>query len=142
MRCEDVMKRDVHTVMADDSAATAAAKMRSCDCGFLPVIDERMNVIGVVTDRDLVLRVMAMGKASSTCIRDVMSRDLIACHPGDDLAQAEKLMSGYKKSRIVCMDDKGRLCGVISLSDIAQVEDERRAGKTIRKITEREAHPV
>ena len=142
MRCEDVMKRDVHTVMADDSAATAAAKMRSCDCGFLPVIDERDNVLGVVTDRDLVLRVMAMGKASSTCIKEVMSRDVIACHPGDDLAQAEKLMSGYRKSRIVCMDDKGRLAGIISLSDIAQVEDERRAGKTIRKITEREAHPV
>jgi CBS domain len=51
-------------------------------------------------------------------------------------------MSGYKKSRIVCVDDKGRLCGVISLSDIAQVDDERRAGKTIRKITEREAHPT
>jgi CBS domain-containing protein len=142
MRCEDVMKRDVHTVMPDDTAATAAAKMRSCDCGFLPVVDDRANVIGVVTDRDLVLRVMAMGKAGSTSIKDVMSRDIISCHPGDDLAQAEKLMSGYKKSRIVCMDDKGRLCGVISLSDIAQVDDERRAGKTIRKITEREAHPA
>jgi CBS domain-containing protein len=142
MRCEDVMKTNVHSVTPEETAATAAAKMRSCDCGFLPVIDDHMHVLGVVTDRDLVLRVMAMGKASSTCIKDVMSRDVIGCHPGDDLAQAENLMSGYKKSRIVCMDDKGRLCGVISLSDIAQIEDERRAGKTIRKITEREAHLV
>ena len=142
MRCEDVMKSNVHSVTLEDSAATAAAKMRSCDCGFLPVIDDQMHVIGVVTDRDLVLRVMAMGKASSTCIKDIMSRDVITCHPGDDLAQAEKLMSGYRKSRMVVQDDKGRLVGVISLSDIAQVDDERRAGKTIRKITEREAHLV
>ena len=96
----------------------------------------------MVTDRALALRVLAMGKAGSTCIRDVMSAGVIACRPGDDLAQAEKLMSGYKKSRIVCTDDKGRLCGVISLSDVAQMDDERRAGKTIRKITERESHPV
>jgi CBS-domain-containing membrane protein len=142
MRCEAVMKTDVHTVKLEDSAAIAAAKMRSCDCGFLPVTDDYAHVLGVVTDRDLVLRVMAMGKGSSTCIKDVMSRDVIGCHSGDDLAQAEKLMSGYKKSRIVCMDDNGRLIGVISLSDIAQVDDERRAGKTIRKITEREAHVV
>jgi CBS domain-containing protein len=142
MRCEDVMKSNVHSVTLEDSAATAAAKMRSCDCGFLPVIDDRMHVIGVVTDRDLVLRVMAMGKASSTCIKDIMSRDVIACHPGDDLAQAEKLMSGYRKSRMIVQDDKGRLVGIISLSDIAQVDDERRSGKTIRKITEREAHLV
>ena len=141
MRCEEVMKSNVHSVSPEDSVATAAAKMRSCDCGFLPVVDDQAHVLGVVTDRDIVCRVVAMGKAGSTCITDVMSRDVIACKPGDDLAQAEKLMSGYKKSRILCIDDRGHLCGVISLSDIAQVDDERRAGKTIRKITEREAQP-
>jgi CBS domain-containing protein len=142
MRCQDVMKATVHYVSPDDSAATAAAKMRSCDCGFLPVCDTVMRVVGVVTDRDLVLRVMAMGRSSTTWIQEIMTRDVVACRPGDELAQAENLMSGYQKSRIVCTDEKGHLVGIVSLSDVAQVEDERRAGKTIRKITERESRRV
>src|SRR5262249_59943665 len=132
---------DVHCLLPDDTATTAAAKMRSANVGFLPVCDDSRHVLGVLTDRDLVVRLVAMGKGGQTHVRDVMTAEVVACRPGDDLAVAEQLMSGYHKSRIVCTDDEGFICGVISLSDIAQVDDERRAGKTIRKITKREVHP-
>jgi len=70
--------------------------------------------------------------------RRPMTREVVACRPTDDLAEAEQLMARYRKSRILVTDDEGRLVGVISLSDIAEREDGARAAQTMRAITSRE----
>jgi CBS domain-containing protein len=140
MRCEEIMKRQVYCVLDSDSAQIAAARMRDENIGFLPVCDESGKVIGTVTDRDICLRVDAEGKNASECaIRDVMSRDVVACRPTDDVSVAERLMAKFHKSRMLLTDESGRIEGVISLSDIAQRDSLRRAAATLREIASREA---
>jgi CBS domain-containing protein len=138
MRCEDIMKRDVECVGTQDTVQDAARRMREANVGFLPVCDSGNKVLGTVTDRDLAIRVLAEGKASTAPVGEVMSREVIACRPGDDLSRAEDLLAAHKKSRIICTDESGRLAGVISLSDVAQYDQER-IGVTMREVTEREA---
>lgn len=138
MRCDEIMKRDVECVSPQDTVQAAARRMRDENVGFLPVCDSSKKVLGTVTDRDLAIRILADARAATTPINDAMSREVIACRPEDDLRKAEELMSKNHKSRIMCLDNNGRIVGVISLSDIAQREDDGRAAETMRAVSERE----
>ena len=142
MRCEEIMKRDVECVGPQDTARDAALKMRDSNVGFLPVCDESRRVLGTLTDRDLAIRLIASNRSPSTAISDLMTREVVFCRPIDDLHRAEQLMAQNHKSRILCCDDGGRLVGIISLSDVAQHEEDRELADTVRHVTEREAHPV
>jgi CBS domain-containing protein len=139
MRCEEVMKKDVQCVSPQDMVQAAARRMRDENVGFLPVCDRSRKVLGVVTDRDLAIRILAEGKSASTRVEEVMSREVVACHPEDDLRRAEELMMTNHVSRMICVDGDGRRVGVISLSDIAQQEDAGHAARTMRGVSEREA---
>lgn len=139
MRNVEVMKDDLVTVSPDDTAMDAARLMRDENVGFLPVCDETGTVLGTLTDRDLSVRVLAAGLASDTPVSDVMTDEVISVSPDADLREAEKLMQQHHKSRMLCIDDSGKLCGVISLSDVAQVEKGGRASETLRRVSEREA---
>ncbi|HSP77299.1 MAG TPA: CBS domain-containing protein [Myxococcaceae bacterium] len=141
MRCDEVMKRDVVSVTPDDSVQEAAQLMREENIGFIPVCDQDNKVIGTITDRDIAIRLVASNKSASTSVRDIMSHELVAVRPADDLSEAERQMVTHHKSRIVCTDDMGRLEGVISLSDIAQAEGRSLTGQVLREVTEREATP-
>jgi CBS domain-containing protein len=139
MRCEQLMKRNVECVSPQDTVQTAAQRMRDENVGFLPVCDQSKKVLGTVTDRDLTIRVLADGRAATTTINDVLTRQIVACRPEDDLRTAEDLMARRHKSRMMCLDNQGRLVGVISLSDIAQRASGTRASRTLREVSEREA---
>ena len=139
MRCEEIMKRNVECVSPRDTAEDAACKMRDANVGFLPVCDQSGKVLGTVTDRDLALRIVAEAKDCGTLLEDVMTREVVSCRPGDDLRDAQTTMAEHEKSRIMCLDQDGRLQGVISLSDIAQHETGERAAETLRDVSEREA---
>ena len=140
MRVADLMKRKPLFVTPHDTCQTAARRMRDANVGFLPVCDWEHRVIGAVTDRDLALRIVAEGLESGLPAVDVMSHEVVACHPDDDLERAEEMMGSSHKSRLVVVDDFGRLAGVLSLSDIAE-HDVSNAGATIRRIAEREVQP-
>lgn len=140
MRCEQIMKRTVECVTAKDSVQVAAQKMRDQNVGFLAVCENGTKAIGTITDRDIAVRACADDKAASkTKIGDVMTHEVIACKPSDDIARAEELMGKHHKSRMLCIDDGGKLVGVISLSDIAQHQADAGA-QTLREVTTREAH--
>jgi CBS domain-containing protein len=139
MRCEEVMKKDVECLSPPDTVQAAARRMREANVGFLPACDRSKKVLGVVTDRDLAIRVLAEGKPAGTRVEDVMTHEVIACRPEDDLRKAEELMMKNHVSRMLCVDAEGHLVGVISLSDIAQREESGRAAKTMRGVSEREA---
>jgi CBS domain-containing protein len=141
MRCEEIMKRDVEYVQPTDPVQGAARRMRDANVGFLPVCDSSRKVLGAITDRDIALRIVADGRPPTTAIGDVMTREVVACAPGDDMRRAEELMGKQHKSRMIVADEDWRLLGVISLSDIAQVEDASRASQTMKQVTEREARP-
>lgn len=142
MLCSELMKTDVESCSTDEGVEVIAERMRSRNVGFMPVCDERGRVIGTLTDRDLVLRVLAEHRnANATAVADVMTSDVIACKPSDELAVAEALMSKHKKSRILCLDDDGCAAGIISLSDVARTETGGKASAILRSVSQREARP-
>ncbi len=138
MKCSEIMKSDVQCLSPSATVVDAAKQMRTSNVGFLPICDEVGRVIGALTDRDLAVRVLADSRGAETEVRDVMTTDVISCSPDDSLRVAEERMAFNHKSRIVCCDSDGRLRGVISLSDIAQVDGPRRVRRTLKEITRRE----
>jgi CBS domain-containing protein len=139
MLCREVMKTDVARCMETLSVQACAEMMRDDNIGFLPVVDGDQQVIGVVTDRDLAVRVLADDLPSDTPVGQVMTRDVRICRPDDELQAAEWKMSSTRKSRLVVADDEGHCVGVISLSDVAQADTRSRAGSVLRAVTRREA---
>lgn len=141
MKCKELMKRP-RVCHEDDTVEKVARTMRSADIGFLPVVDGYNRVVGIVTDRDLVLRVLADRLPPKTPVGNVMSTDpIVSVLPDDDLSVAESRMARLKKSRLVVTDTYGHCLGVISLSDIGQAEDAVRAGRLLNAVTNREALP-
>jgi len=134
MRCEEIMNAEVTRIRGSDSVREAAERMRDRDVGFLPVVDDRGLVVGTVTDRDIVVRVIADGRDPSGPVSMCMTGEVIACFASDDLVKAQELMSLYQKSRVVVLDDRGLLAGVISLADLARARDERATGETMREV--------
>lgn len=143
MRCRDIMRTDVRHVTAMDTIRTAAEIMRDASVGFLPVVDSASQVIGVITDRDLVVRALADGRSPDTALSLLMTDEVVACVPDDDIRVAAARLARMKRSRVVVVDEDGTLAGVISLSDvvealggiaaIATVRDARsRGGRTER----------
>jgi CBS domain-containing protein len=140
MRCSDIMKTNVQTVSPEDTIRLAAEKMAYANVGFLPVRDASGKVLGTVTDRDIAIRAVAKGRAPGDCrVREVMTADVVACRPDDDLKMAERVMAQAQKSRLLVTDVTGQLVGVLSLSDIAENDSGRRAAKTLREVAAREA---
>jgi CBS domain-containing protein len=139
MTCAEVMKTDVVTVNPGDTVQVAARRMRDADVGFLPVCDGEGKVLGTLTDRDVAIRLVADDLPGATCpVDDIMSREVVACRPGDEISHVEQLMAEYRKSRIIVTDESGRLFGVISLSDVARLEGPRRTATTMRRVASRE----
>jgi CBS domain-containing protein len=139
MLCRDVMKSAVSRGHEADTVTACARMMRDQNIGFVPIVDADDQVVGLVTDRDLVLRVLAAELPGATPVSEVMTRDVRVCHPDERIQMAEKKMAETRKSRLVVVDEGGRCLGVISLSDIAQVESRRRAGGVLQAVTRREA---
>lgn len=139
MRCEDLMTQNLVVVEPGDTVLDAARKMRDMNVGFLPVCEPSGTVVGTLTDRDIVVRVVAGNHKPQTAVEDVMSTNLVSCRPQDDLRRAEELMRSNQVERVLCIGDDGHLAGVISLADIAQYEPEGRAGAILADIKGREA---
>jgi CBS domain-containing protein len=137
MLCKDVMKTNVECLSPTDHVQSAARRMREKNIGAIPVCDDKRTVIGMVTDRDLALRVIADSRPATTPLSDVMTKDIVSCRPTDDIQRAQELMGKHQKSRILCTEN-GRAVGVISLSDIVSRVDGAGAMQTMRQVTARE----
>ena len=127
------MNAKVERIRADESLRSAAERMRDHDIGFLPVCDDHGLVVGTLTDRDIVVRGLADGKADGT-VSDCMTREVVSCFLKDDVDRAEELMSLYQKSRVVILDDQGVLAGVISLADLARSRKRKESGDTLKDV--------
>jgi CBS domain-containing protein len=138
MMCQDLMKTAVKCVSPLTTLTEAAVRMRDDGIGFLPVCDEAGRVIGTITDRDITIRAFASGETGNQSVEPFMTRSVVGCRPGNDLAYALELMSQEKVSRILCVNEEGMVEGVISLSDIARLEDGALASGTLRNISDRE----
>ncbi|HLI83717.1 MAG TPA: CBS domain-containing protein [Bryobacteraceae bacterium] len=116
------MTKDPACCVATDSASRVAKIMKKEDVGSIPVCESRRNhkLIGIVTDRDLALHVVAEGRdAGSTLVEDVMTRDPFTCSPEDDIQTAIDAMEKHQVRRIPVVDEDGQLVGIIAQADIA-----------------------
>ena len=119
MKVSDIMTKNVVKISPEESVEVAARTLTHYNIGALPVCDARGKLCGMVTDRDLVIRCMAANKpASSTTVRQVMTNQLVSVEPDADITEAAQLMGGRQIRRLPVVE-QGRLCGMISLGDIA-----------------------
>lgn len=127
----DVMTRRVATVDPLESLQAAAARMRSCGIGVLPVLEEGVPV-GMLTDRDITVRSTALGKdPKKTLVREIMTATVVTCREDDPVAEAERLMEDKAVRRLVVLDSWHRMVGIISLDDIATFPGETRRAREI-----------
>ncbi|MGU3539490.1 CBS domain-containing protein [Methylobacterium sp. A54F] len=120
MRVADVMSRDVEFIGPDESAREAAVLMGELDVGALPV-GSATALEGVVTDRDLLYRVVAAGlDPNATTVGAVLSRPVIACSEGDTVRAAMDLMAAHHIRRMPVRDAGGTVTGWITLADLSR----------------------
>jgi CBS domain-containing protein len=124
LRCSEIMTKNVTTCGPDSVIRDVADLMEDENVGSIPVV-ENGRLIGIVTDRDIVCRVIAEGLDSRTAkAREVMSEDLVTCTPDDSVHEAIRKMGEHQIRRIPVCDLNGRLRGIISIGDVA-LEAER-----------------
>jgi CBS domain-containing protein len=135
MKVRDIMTSNVECLAPEASIKEVAQEMKSLDVGFIPLC-ENDRLVGTLTDRDIVIRAVAEGLDPNTCnARDVMTRDVIYAFEDDDVKDVAEKMREKDVRRILILDGSKRLVGVVSIGDIAKVE-EKVSGKTLRDIAE------
>lgn len=119
MKVSEVMTSDVQTVTPDQSAREAASFMLRAEAGSIPVT-EGDRVIGMITDRDIAVRGVAEGRGPDTPVRDLMTDHIICARRDDDVQEVAQRMSEQQVRRLPVLDDEDRLCGIVSLGDLAR----------------------
>jgi len=135
MHIRDVMTLNPRTVTLDDTIQNAAQIMRDEDTGAVPVMDNGRTV-GMVTDRDIVVRAIADGGQPSRPIRDVVTSVVVTATPDMSTREAAQLMSEHQIRRLPVVEAE-RLVGIVSLGDLAVKEGkDSRSGDTLQSISE------
>ena len=129
-------------VTAETTARDAARMMQDNDCGSLPVVDSRdsMKLIGMVTDRDLALRILGRGQDPNTPIREAMTKNVSSVKQDEDLDAVEHVMSGQQVRRVPVVDGQDRVVGIIAQADLAR-ELESVGRKDFSRVVEKISQP-
>jgi CBS domain-containing protein len=138
MRADEIMRHGVPAVPPDATVEHVAELMLDENVGFVPIVDgpDSRRLVGVVTDRDLVLQVLAHHRdPRATPIGEVMTRELVTCSPEDELAEVERKMAAAEVRRLPVVDEDGCVLGVVSLHDVVQKESPDRAGLVFREVS-------
>jgi CBS domain-containing protein len=122
MKCNEVMTKDPSCCLPTDAAFDAAQLMKSEDVGPIPIVNDKQskNLVGIVTDRDLALKVVAEGlDPKQTKIEEIMTTGVMTCGPDDDVSDVLRLMEQHHVRRVPIVDDRACLVGIIAQADIA-----------------------
>lgn len=120
MQIREIMSTDVHLVDPNMTIHECARRMRDDDLGALPV-GENDRLVGMVTDRDITVRAVAEAKGADDCkVREVMSEGILYCFDNDDVKDAARTMSEHQVRRIPVVNQDKRLCGMVSVADLAK----------------------
>ncbi len=140
MKIQDVMTREPRTVTPETPAREAARLMKDQDVGIIPVVEDgSKRLLGVVTDRDLALRVVGEGLDGQTSVRDVMSSGRITTRRADeDVDCAMDSMALEQVRRIPIVDERGILVGIVAQADVVlKAHNETKAEQTIERISQK-----
>jgi CBS domain-containing protein len=132
----DLMSSNPCAIEADKPVAYAAKMMKQEDVGLAPVV-EGDRLVGTLTDRDIVVRVVAEGKDPQTVsVREVASTDLVTVDPRQELDEALQLMANKRVRRLPVVEENGRLVGVLAQADIAREAKEKQTGRLVEDISQ------
>lgn len=138
--CRDVMTRNPVSARPEDTVASVARLMKENDIGPIPIVESQNSkrLVGIVTDRDLALKVVAEGRdPQTTPVKQVMSISVITCHDDDDIETALNAMSAQQLRRIPVVDDNNMLLGIIAQADIAtRMDAPEKTAEVVKDISE------
>jgi CBS domain-containing protein len=134
VRAHEFMTKRVASVHPATSVERAARLMEECDCGALPVVGDNGVLVGMVTDRDITVRIVARGRdVRHAIVADCMTERVFACYANESIAECMRQMARHQVRRLPIVDERGRLVGILAQGDLARhmarhpVPEERRA---------------
>ena len=134
MKVSEIMTRDVRLLSPDQTIREAASLMADIDAGSLPV-SENDRLVGMITDRDIVIRAVAQGKSADTKVADVMSKEILYCVDTDEIDDVARNMGKAQVRRLPVVNSEKRLVGIVSLGDLARNDDPATIGRTVTKVS-------
>jgi len=135
IRCREIMTSSVTTATRDMSLRDVAVMMRDGDMGSIPVVEDG-KLVGIVTDRDIVIRSIAEGKDASSPVGEAMTTEMFSVRPDDFVFEAIRLMGDKQVRRVPVVDETGALAGIIAMADVAlEVEDQREIAEALEEIS-------
>ena len=140
MTCEEVMTPSPTACTPQHTAIDAAELMKREDCGLLPVVSDNGKLIGVLTDRDIVVKIVAEARdPRATAVGDVMTTDLVTCLPQESIETVMEQMATRQVRRVPIVDRDGTLIGIVAQADVAtRVASPQETGQVVQAISEPE----
>lgn len=139
-KCSDIMTRDVVASTSETTIMEVAQLMKEEDIGPVLIVDNEQSntLVGIVTDRDIVLKVIAEGRdAKTTRVGDVMSKKLVTCRADDNVDVAMQSMAQFQLRRIPVVEDNMRLVGIISQADVAtRANEPEKTAAVVKEISQ------
>lgn len=136
MQVQNIMSRHPVVCRAETPLPEVARLMLDNDCGEIPVCDASGRPIGVVTDRDIAVRTIAVGRNPlDMTARDCMTSPVITVHPEDDVEDCCKTLAKHRIRRAPVIDAKGVCCGMVSQADIAELAPGQQAAELVREVS-------
>jgi CBS domain-containing protein len=134
MKVSEIMTRDVRLLSPDQTIREAASLMADVDVGSLPVGDND-RLVGMITDRDIVIRAVAQGKSADTKVSEVMTKEMLYCFDTDEIDDVARNMGKAQVRRLPVVNSDKRLVGIVSLGDLARNDDPATIGRTVTKVS-------
>ncbi|SRR6266498_1840949 len=138
--CSDVMTRNPVCAQPEDTVANVARLMKEKDIGPVPIVEDKISkkLLGIVTDRDLAIKVVAEGRdPKTTTVKEVMTKDVVTCRADDDIESTLAAMSRNQLRRIPVVDDGNMLVGIIAQADVATRMDEpEKTAEVVKEISQ------
>jgi CBS domain-containing protein len=145
MIAKEIMNANPVCCTPNDTAQAAARLMHEHDCGSLPVVEDKgsLRLVGIVTDRDLTIRVLADGKGPTTRVDAAMTPDPETCLADDDLELVQRTMADMQLRRLLVVDVAGRCVGIIAQADLARAasQGESVSPMDVARVVERISEP-
>jgi CBS domain-containing protein len=135
MKVSEVMTSDVATVRPDQPVQEAASFMLNADAGSIPVT-EGDRLIGMITDRDIAVRGIAKGYGPDTPVRELMTNDIVCARIDDEVEEVANKMSEAQVRRLPVIDEQEKLCGIVSLGDLARETDNDTAEQALEGVSQ------
>jgi CBS domain-containing protein len=131
----EAMTAEPTTVGPDATTQEAARAMKSENVGSLPIVEDG-RLVGLVTDRDITIRVVAEGKSVETPVGQIASKEVVCVDPQQSLEEAARLMAEHQVRRLPVCEEDGKLVGILAQADVATSGHDSLTGETVQKISQ------